>query len=159
MRDQRKAAMTWCRPQTTGHTLLYTCPCPHTAIYVSSSWTAPPWCRPQTTGLTAGHTRTCPAGIRLRVYCYTPNALILVLRQHTSAFVSIRQHTSAYVSIRMSTADIQCPHTGTYVSAYCYVCVLYTSPATHLAPSYWCYVSIRQHTSAYVSIRMSTADI
>jgi hypothetical protein len=34
--------------------------------------------------------------------------VLCILRQHTSAYVSIRQHTSAYVSIR--------PHTTAYVS-------------------------------------------
>jgi hypothetical protein len=60
-----------------------------------------------------------------------------IIRQHTSAYVSIHQHTSAYASIRQ--------HTSAYVSIrqHTFVC-----SATS---------SIRQHTSAYVNIHTHAA--
>jgi hypothetical protein len=60
-----------------------------------------------------------------------------VIRQHTSAYVSIRQHTSAYVSIRQ--------HTSAYAS------IRQHTPA---------YASIRQQTPAYVSYsEVKTQDL
>jgi hypothetical protein len=82
--------------------------------------------------------RTCPVLVSIRqhtsayVSIRQPSAYVSI-RQHTSAYVSIRQHTSAYVSIRQ--------HTSAYVSI-----------RQHTSA----YVSIRQHTSAYVSIRQHT---
>jgi hypothetical protein len=95
---------------------------------------------------------------------------LLLIRQHTSAYVSIRQHTSAYVSIRQHTSvyvSIR-PHTSAYVSirqhTSAYVSSCWSSlmrqialsggihrMLTYALVSAYAYVSIRQHTSAYVS--------
>jgi hypothetical protein len=66
-----------------------------------------------------------------------------VPRQHTSEYVSIRQHSSAYVSM--------CQHTSAHVS----IPVSHVSFCRCQCSSRWdvCSCSIRQHTSAYVSIR------
>jgi hypothetical protein len=61
-----------------------------------------------------------------------------VIRQHTSAYVSIRQHTAG---VQLARDSITCKHTS------------YVSIRQHTSA----YVSIRQHTSAYVSIRWHTA--
>jgi len=89
------------------------------------------------------------------------------IRQHTSAYVSIRQHTSTYVSIRqhksahVSIPALHRPLASSSLAAY---------PVLHLvesalqvteahdaagdlrAPPRSAYVSIRQHTSAYVCV-------
>jgi hypothetical protein len=90
------------------------------------------------------------------------------IRQHTSAYVSIRQHTSAYVSIR--------PHASAYRSAYvsrrqrlregvtegavcerlrerCVRGLGHGTLSRLQARTSSSRISIRQHTSAYVSIR------
>jgi hypothetical protein len=88
--------------------------------------------------------------------------------QHTSAYVSIRQHTSAYVSIRQ--------HTSAYVSIRIRIPSRrglggrdrdgpLAARTPRKPPRCTCrirqhtsaYVSIRQHTSAYVSIRQNTS--
>jgi hypothetical protein len=80
-----------------------------------------------------------------------------IIRQHTSAYVSIRQHTSAYVSIRTSrpscmparrpvTRMMSCPFSGGRSD------VMRSRSSTALT----CCDSIRQHKSAYGSIRQHT---
>ncbi len=61
-----------------------------------------------------------------------------VLRQHTSAYVSIRQHTSAYVCIRQQSLILR---DAAPVLAH------------NVRQRTSAYVSIRQNMSAYVSIR------
>jgi hypothetical protein len=83
--------------------------------------------------------------------------------QHTSAYVSIRQHTSAYVSIPKEELTVLCsarvisrttvvpggPHSSSFAEATEVPTAL---PSTVLSMSPSCtYVSIRQHTVAYVS--------
>jgi hypothetical protein len=102
------------------------------------------------------------------------------IRQHTSAYVSIRQHTSAYVSIRQHTSAYVSirQHTSAYVSrgairqhtfsleealkcsSTCH-CVLRSAsaPESCVGICLHTYVSIRQHTSAYVSILCVTLSI
>ncbi len=63
-----------------------------------------------------------------------------LLRQHTSAYVSIRQHASAHASMRQ--------HASAYVSIRQHTSA-YVSLRQHTSAC----VSTRQHASAYVSIR------
>ena len=97
---------------------------------------------------------------------------------HTSAYVSIRQHTSAYVSIRQHTLarrmhmsayvrrptesyEYECtPHASAYVSIRQLArCIRQHTPAgqkCRMSMNAHCpqaaYVSIRQHSSAYVCV-------
>ena len=79
------------------------------------------------------------------------------IRQHTSAYVSIRQHTPAYVVCALLRP---CRHTDCAVSVP-YLTIRYVRRRQHTRsadcavslPS----VSIRQHPSAYVSIRQHTS--
>ncbi len=88
------------------------------------------------------------------------------IRQHTSAYVSIRQHTSAYVSIRQHTYRvvdgceeeeemdlIQQTESLSRSVTSAYISIQHTSASRHRA----CLVLLRQHTSAYVSIRQHTS--
>ena len=81
----------------------------------------------------------------------SPLAAAVSIRQHTSAYVSIRQHTSRRGYIPLQRLRCQ----------YLYCC---TSKAVNRVPACYrvaadtrkqrpAYVSVRQHTSAYVSIR------
>jgi isocitrate/isopropylmalate dehydrogenase len=71
---------------------------------------------------------------------------------HTAVLLRIRQHTSAYVSIRQHTLDV-CKHAdATYTASK----QLY-APLRARAPHTSAYVSIRQHASACVSIRQHTS--
>jgi Mg2+/citrate symporter len=99
------------------------------------------------------------------------------IRQHTSAYVSIRQHTSAYdyadvSSMRRSrirqhtsyvrqllyiaymSAAIQgvCVYVCCYIGRICTCLLLYIAYMSSMLRS-----RIRQHTSAYVSIRQHTS--
>jgi hypothetical protein len=86
------------------------------------------------------------------------------MRQHTSAYVSRRQHTSAYVRIRQHSACRPLPAScQARERQYSYFCTskaskLRTSTVQFIALSSFSptrcsiNVSIRQHTSAYVSI-------
>ncbi len=70
------------------------------------------------------------------------------IRQHTSAGDSIRQHTSAYVSIRTIV------EAALGLRAYTHARVTWI---VQQEGQYACWHSIRQHTSAYVSIRQHTS--
>jgi hypothetical protein len=77
------------------------------------------------------------------------------------AYVSIRQHTSAYVSIRQHTSGparevgvaCECAEVTREMPAF----VDFTANPTYMRQHTSAYVSIRQHTSAYVSIRQHTS--
>jgi hypothetical protein len=82
------------------------------------------------------------------------------MRQHTSAHVSICQHTSAYVSMRhyflgdpsgawMRSTRRKKSHTSTCVIVLTHAVAAECSVTSIMRA----YVSIRQHTSAYVSMR------
>ena len=86
------------------------------------------------------------------------------LCQHTSACVSIRRHASAYVSIRQNTSTRRhpalalcpyvCPHTAIYASQTLLYVWSYRSQQQHLSRSAGRLPTLRQHTSACVSIRL-----
>jgi hypothetical protein len=67
----------------------------------------------------------------------------MLLRQHTSAYVSIRQHTSGVHSVHQ-----RLPQRLHYAAPSAYVSIRQHTSA---------YVSIRQHTTAYDSIRQHTS--
>jgi hypothetical protein len=97
--------------------------------------------------------------LRLQYICATTCCVRIVMRLHTSAYVSIRQHTSAYVSIRQhtvcaTTCCVSIRHASAYVSTRQHTSA-YVSIRQHTSA----YVSIRQHTSAYVSIRQHTSAV
>ncbi len=81
------------------------------------------------------------------------------IRQHASAYVSIRQHTSAYVSrrmqkvlsLRLDNVTWFCSVQLSYLSLP--LGMMHCSSRSAKTPVNSSYVSIRQHTSAYVSIR------
>jgi hypothetical protein len=90
---------------------------------------------------------------------------ILLIRQHTSAYVSIRQHTSAYVSMRQHTSQHTCVVVYTYYSTpalYIHVLFLYASSSyymclhTHLrllyAAVYICSLLINVFSSHYMCL-------
>jgi hypothetical protein len=85
------------------------------------------------------------------------------IRQHTSAYVSVRQHTSAYVSIRqharlhtclelcrwsLRRRDFGIPRLAPVATLMSFFASIAISRRRRSAYIY----SIRQHTSAYVSI-------
>jgi hypothetical protein len=83
------------------------------------------------------------------------------IRQHTSAYISLRQHTSAYISIRQHTTEIfgLLPNKANPIIVATKEHSIWSSTAPHELLSTYrkliitpAYVSIRQHTSAYVSI-------
>jgi hypothetical protein len=82
------------------------------------------------------------------------SAAYVSIRQHTSAYCSIRQHTVAHVSRRVAYAHCIQTYIHTYI--YIYIHVQIAAQCTHLLlsppPSTSAYVSIRQHTSAYLRI-------
>ncbi len=84
-----------------------------------------------------------------------PAAKSVSIRQHTSAYVSIRQHTSAYVSIRQhASACVSIPPAGIWEPSIRFKPKRFgnDSRAGATEASSAC-SSIRQHTSAYGSIR------
>jgi hypothetical protein len=88
------------------------------------------------------------------------------MRQHTSAYASIRQHTSAYVSIRQHdlqhSVAVACEHRESAESRAGRrhhskpLPAHLTEGATRDARAATCLLCIRQHTSAYGSIRQHT---
>jgi hypothetical protein len=81
----------------------------------------------------------------------SPATSTSVLRQHTSAYVSIRQHTPEVEDERVA-CNLHVRRTSAYVSIGQHTSA-YVSMRQHTA-----YVSIRQHT-AYVSIRHTSAYV
>ena len=80
-------------------------------------------------------------------------------RQHTSAYASIRQYTPAYVSIRRARQRPFAMEDARYVASYLRV-LAYLQRARvdgGEARRYRLLAYIRQHTSAYVSIRQLTS--
>ncbi len=91
----------------------------------------------------------CEASVRAFMWCVCACRRVSI-RQHTSAYVSIRQHTPAYAC--------RCKHCHTECSIWLILAKV-AMPVGHVAcnklkpsRSLSC-ASIRQHTSAYVSIR------
>jgi predicted metal-dependent hydrolase len=80
------------------------------------------------------------------------SAAYVSIRQHTSAYVSIRQHTSAYVSITaVELYENVANHARReYAAAHDVVPLLRPLLPNSVHTS--AYVSIRQHTSAYVRV-------
>jgi hypothetical protein len=98
---------------------------------------------------------------RCRRVCraHAPRARAGTRPMHTSACVSIRQHTSAYVSIRQHTPRAQEPVRALVVQYLSLVVKYLSQPSSRISEEYAAhtpcahtsaYVSIRQHTSAYV---------
>jgi hypothetical protein len=79
------------------------------------------------------------------------------IRQHTPAYASIRQHTPAYVSIRQHTAVGTRPALLALACSRELVGEHYGATIGSIRQHTSAYVSIRQHTSAYVSIRQNTS--
>jgi hypothetical protein len=80
------------------------------------------------------------------------------IRQHTSAYVSIRQHTSEYVTSmcgQLSATVLPKRSAGLYTNATYVSIRQHTSAHVSMRQHTSAYVSIRQHTSAYISTRQS----
>jgi len=80
------------------------------------------------------------------------------IRQHTSAYVSIRQHTSAHASIREHTRAVTyavASSTKGVRSTQVCACVCVSVFSVCLSVC----LLLRQHTSAYVSIRHTSACV
>jgi hypothetical protein len=84
----------------------------HTSAYVSIRMPPAPG------HLMREETVAYAAALAARCAARKSSASVRILRQHTSAYVSIRQHTSAYVSIRQHTSAYVSirQHTSAYVS-------------------------------------------
>jgi hypothetical protein len=130
----------------------HTCIRPHTSAHVSTR---------QHTSACVSIRQTC-MDTKHTTYANGIEHTCRLRRVHTSAYVSIRQHTSAHVRTREHTSDA---HT-TYANGTEHICRLSglsmraggsgttrRTPCQHPSAS----VSIRQHTSAYVSIRNKQA--
>jgi hypothetical protein len=144
------------------HTLAYVSIRQHTSVYVSM--------RQHTSAYVSicQHASTC-VSMRQHTSAYgiirTHTLAYVSMRQHASAYVIIRTHTYAYVSIRQHTSAASASHSISRPPLLL-LHVLFQNRTVSERPRGWrgrkrraerlrvcgagAYVSIRQHTSAYV---------
>ncbi len=101
-----------------------------------------------------------PPALPCRALLFFSPPLLLCIRQHPSAYVSIRQHTSADASLPRSPLLLSSSsplHTSASVSIRLHTSADASAYSSSLLLFSSAYVSTRQHTSAYVSIRQHTS--
>jgi hypothetical protein len=121
--------------------LLYTCPCPHTAVYVSSCYYVSSYYNmcPHTTIYVSSYYCICAS----RLPCMCPHTTLFVLIRlaaianfqplsqlpymcpRTTIFILILLHVCPHSIICVLILLHMCPHTTVYVSSYYYICGSY----------------------------------